>query len=52
MGWRWRNLGRGKDLQLVYLLRWPERPVVSQGVPAEVGNWDKAMCAEKLGGEP
>lgn len=32
-----------EDLQLAYLLPWSECPVSSQGMPAGVVGWDKAM---------
>lgn len=45
----WRRGGSGGDLQLGYLLFWPEWPADSQGIPAVVGGWDKAMSVH-IGG--
>lgn len=39
--WTWRNGGRGKVLQVVYMFPWSEWPVGSQEVPAGVGGWDE-----------
>lgn len=45
--WIWRNRGRDKDLQLAaYLFPWPESPVGSEGVPAGVLTWEKAVSCE------
>lgn len=38
-----------EDLQLAYLLPWSECPVSSQGMPAGVVGWDKAMSGRGLG---
>lgn len=37
----------GEDLQLAYLLSYLEWPLVFQGVPADLGVWDKAMSESK-----
>lgn len=39
--WAAGNAGRDEDVQLVFLLRWPEWPAGSQKVPAR--EWEKAM---------
>jgi hypothetical protein len=39
--WPKRNRGRGKNLQLPYLLPWSESPRDYHRVPAEVGGWRK-----------
>lgn len=41
--WTWRNIERGEDLQLTYLLSWPVWPMGHQGILVGVGCWDKAM---------
>ena len=41
----------GEDLQLVCLLLWLEWPAGSQGIPARVGGWDKALGVRQFGGE-
>lgn len=41
--WIYRTGGRGKDLQLAYLLRWPAQPTSSQGMPAGVWGRDNGM---------
>jgi hypothetical protein len=49
--WIWRSSGRGKHLQLVYLLLWSESPLESHRMPAGIGS-DKAVSGEgKLGGD-
>lgn len=37
----------GEDLQLAYLLSYLEWSLVFQGVPADLGVWDKAMSESK-----
>jgi hypothetical protein len=43
--WIWK---RDEDLQLAYLLPWPQWSSGFQRMPAEVGGWDKAMSWEEL----